>query len=118
MLRNSAAVFESVDSRHRAHLALYHKGQLMSTARIFCPKCTYAPRPTDRWVCVTSCGCHWNTFDTGGQCPSCHKQWHETCCPACVQWSPHDAWYHDEGWSPEKERELEEIGADLVEVGG
>lgn len=89
----------------------------MSGTKIFCPKCEYAPRPFDVWICTGACRTVWNTFETGGQCPACHKQWRETCCPACSRWSPHEDWYHEEVWDAAKEHELEEAGAELVEVG-
>ncbi len=59
--------------------------------RIRCPKCGWSPRREDRWMC--SCRHVWNTFDTGGVCPACLKQWTETCCLACHKWSPHSDWY-------------------------
>ncbi|WP_224245262.1 hypothetical protein [Hyalangium gracile] len=59
--------------------------------RIRCPKCAWRPRKADRWSC--RCGCAWNTFDTGGQCPQCHRQWRHTQCLRCQGWSPHEDWY-------------------------
>lgn len=35
----------------------------------------------------------WNTFDTAGKCPRCHKQWEVTQCLACHCYSPHLDWY-------------------------
>ncbi len=64
--------------------------------KIYCPKCRWEPRPSDRWFCETACRCQWNTFDTGGVCPQCGKQWEETACPACGAWSRHADWYHEE----------------------
>lgn len=46
--------------------------------KIACPKCDWEPSPSDMWQC--SCGHNWHTFDTGGRCPACNKQWAETCC--------------------------------------
>ncbi len=60
-------------------------------ARIRCPRCGYRPRKTDRWSCT--CEFVWNTFDTGGQCPRCQRQWESTGCPACRTWSRHKDWY-------------------------
>jgi hypothetical protein len=60
-------------------------------SRIRCPVCGWAPAAEDRWVC--ECGHQWNTFDTGGVCPSCLLKWAFTCCPACHLWSPHSDWY-------------------------
>lgn len=59
--------------------------------RIRCPRCKWEPSARDTWAC--SCGHGWNTFDTGGLCPACGKQWSETQCPRCAAWSPHRAWY-------------------------
>jgi hypothetical protein len=59
--------------------------------RIRCPLCGWTPRAHDRWRC--SCGHHWNTFDTGGVCPACLRQWTEACCLRCHKWSPHSDWY-------------------------
>lgn len=38
----------------------------------------------------------WNTFDTHGVCPACNKQWTETACLRCHQWSYHDDWYEQD----------------------
>jgi hypothetical protein len=58
---------------------------------IRCPKCEWKPRKRDRWQC--QCGHRWNTFDTGGVCPACLRQWSDTQCLQCHQWSPHSDWY-------------------------
>lgn len=63
-------------------------------ARTRCPKCGWRPRKSDLWSCV--CGCSWNTFDTGGKCPECQAQWHDTQCLRCHRWSPHLDWYTTE----------------------
>lgn len=64
--------------------------------QIACPKCKWEPDAGSRWVCGPGgCGHSWNTFETMGRCPACHKQWKETSCHACLQWSPHLDWYHD-----------------------
>ena len=61
---------------------------------IRCPKCGWRPRAQDRWMCApTGCGHVWNTFDTGGICPNCGRQWLQTACLACHRWSPHPDWY-------------------------
>lgn len=62
--------------------------------KIQCPRCHWKPGPDDVWSCT--CGHSWNTFDTHGRCPSCGKQWMETQCPHCGEWSPHEAWYVDD----------------------
>jgi len=59
--------------------------------RIKCPLCGWTPAAHHLWMC--SCRYLWNTFDTGGVCPKCLKQWTETACLECHQWSPHSAWY-------------------------
>ena len=59
--------------------------------RIRCPKCGWRPRKVDRWGC--RCGCSWNTFETGGRCPECDKQWRHTQCLRCHEWSLHEDWY-------------------------
>ncbi len=58
---------------------------------IRCPKCAWRPRKRDRWRC--ECGHSWNTFDTGGVCPGCMREWKDTQCLKCKQWSPHSEWY-------------------------
>jgi hypothetical protein len=67
----------------------------MKEVKIFCPKCKWVPGPADRWMCEWACGCVWNTFETCGVCPRCGKNWEDTCCLACQQWSRHAEWYHE-----------------------
>ncbi len=59
--------------------------------RVRCPKCNWSPGAKDLWICK----CHhvWNTFDTGGVCPSCLYQWKVTQCLSCKQVSNHSDWY-------------------------
>src|SRR6266480_2228198 len=47
-----------------------------SSAVIRCPLCRWCPRERDYWCCT--CGHSWNTFGTGGVCPTCLQQWKET----------------------------------------
>jgi hypothetical protein len=61
--------------------------------RIRCPRCGWEPQKHDRWFCDPGCHCRWNTFDTAGVCPECAKQWDQTACLSCHQWSPHAEWY-------------------------
>ena len=75
----------------------------MRNVRIFCPKCEWVPQPADRWMCLPSCGCEWNTFETCGVCPGCGKDWKDTMCLACNGWSPHIEWYHEQALVEEKE---------------
>ena len=62
-----------------------------SGPRIRCPLCKWSPGNEDEWEC--SCGRSWNTFDTGGVCPGCLRQWESTQCLSCHGWSAHSAWY-------------------------
>ena len=62
--------------------------------RIRCPSCGWEPGRHDRWACT--CLHLWNTFDTGGVCPACGREWAETQCPRCNSWSRHLEWYADE----------------------
>lgn len=80
--------------------------------KIYCPKCHWQPRPSDRWNCEPSCEHSWNTFDTRGQCPKCLKQWHKTQCFRCTQYSPYGTWYHED---PEEIARLERL-VDIAEV--
>jgi len=61
--------------------------------RIRCPKCQWEPARSDRWRCSPGCDEVWNTFETRGRCPGCNKQWTETVCLRCNEWSRHDDWY-------------------------
>jgi hypothetical protein len=67
-------------------------------SRIRCPRCSWEPRPFDRWAC--SCLHAWNTFETGGVCPACDRRWVETQCLQCLQWSPHQDWYVEDPETP------------------
>jgi len=62
--------------------------------RIRCPLCGWQPTKDDRWAC--KCLHVWNTFDTGGVCPSCLYQWKDTQCLKCGRFSPHSQWYSSE----------------------
>ena len=85
-------------------LALVHTRKDVRTdigdfgVRIRCPECRWRPARHDRWQC--DCGHLWNTFETGGRCPECLKQWKHTKCPRCAVWSPHDEWYAPESRTP------------------
>jgi len=67
----------------------------MENTKIACPKCSWEPSADSHWGCT--CGHMWNTFDTGGTCPVCDRQWKDTQCLSCQQWSPHLDWYLDLG---------------------
>jgi hypothetical protein len=60
---------------------------------IRCPQCGWRPDKGATWTCSPGCGHQWNTFETRGHCPECAKQWVETACLKCGQWSRHDDWY-------------------------
>ena len=84
-------------------------------SRIYCPVCSWAPRPHDRWQCRPGCYMVWNTFETHALCPGCHKQWAVTACLACGIASLHEDWYHDDQQGSEQEsisrnREEERVG--------
>ncbi len=82
----------------------------MAEVKIACPKCNWEPTPTDQWSCT--CGHSWHTFDTAGRCPSCAKQWEETCCHppeagGCGLWSQHLDWYRNlDGWLLEEIKKI------------
>jgi hypothetical protein len=65
--------------------------------RIRCPLCEWQPAKSDTWSCnPDGCGQIWNTFETGGVCPSCQRQWERTACLRCGRWSLHDLWYESD----------------------
>ena len=64
--------------------------------RIRCPRCAWEPAQHDRWRCEPGCGFVWNTFQTRGVCPGCARQWTETACLRCHEWSRHDDWYAED----------------------
>lgn len=75
------------------------------TKKIRCPICGWSPSSTSRWTCwdcehpeyfYGGCGTEWNTFDTGGLCPTCSHQWTWTSCLSCWGWSKHVDWYVDD----------------------
>ena len=67
----------------------------MDELKIRCPKCNWEPDGKPYWQCT--CGNVWDTFSTGGRCPSCTKVWKETQCildaGGCNKMSPHLDWY-------------------------
>jgi hypothetical protein len=69
---------------------------------IRCPLCKWRPVRDDFWECCDcdhpeyfhgGCGTEWNTFETGGKCPTCAHQWTWTSCQNCWMWSKHNDWY-------------------------
>jgi hypothetical protein len=84
--------------------------------KIECPKCAWEPKADSLWSC--SCGHAWNTFDTGGQCPSCKIVWEHTQCLSpweggCEQWSLHLDWY--KGLDKHVEEEVKEVQIQVLE---
>jgi hypothetical protein len=86
----------------------------MNDIRIRCPKCKWQPDGGPHWQCT--CGCQWNTFDTGARCPACGKVWQYTQCVdpligGCERISPHLDWYDGlDDVVRELEREWAEVG--------
>ena len=78
---------------HRRAPAVENRGVDRDGQRIRCPRCGWEPRKHDRWYCDPGCRNHWNTFETAGICPQCSKEWDQTACLSCHQWSPHADWY-------------------------
>jgi hypothetical protein len=58
---------------------------------IRCPVCSWRPQKHDTWMCNPGCGHVWNTFETRGCCPECSKQWYQTACLRCGEWSLHES---------------------------
>lgn len=86
----------------------------MAEVRIACPKCDWEPDGRPYWAC--DCGHIWNTFDTGGRCPSCRKQWEWTQCiqiaGGCNETSPHLDWYRGlDEWLREELAKIRELAA-------
>ena len=65
---------------------------------IGCPLCGWVP--TKGWLWACTCGHQWDTFETGGVCPACAKQWNTTGCYRCHRSSPHTDWYRSTQSSP------------------
>lgn len=72
---------------------------------IRCPICTWRPSRSSHWTCwdcdhpeyfFNGCGTEWNTFETGGVCPTCAHRWAWTSCLSCWSWSKHVDWYENE----------------------
>ena len=82
--------------------------------KIYCPVCSWAPTPHDRWQCRPGCFTIWNTFDTHGCCPGCHKVWDVTQCLACSVTSLHEEWYHDDEEEIDRATEVAEREEVLV----
>jgi len=88
----------------KAHDAI-HKAQIAATFEVYgkknvptiiqCPKCKWIHDNRTYWKCDPGCG-HgpFDTFEFLGKCPNCAKQWEDTRCPHCHQWSPHRSWYN------------------------
>jgi hypothetical protein len=83
--RSATALPGRPETAHRG------KGSDEGDGRIRCPLCKWEPGADSRWMCT--CRTIWNTFDTGGVCPGCLKQWTRTACLRCHRWSAHSDWY-------------------------
>ena len=66
----------------------------MSKPEVYCPKCKWKPIAGAYWMCLPVCGTEWDTFATGGVCPTCGEVFEYTQCLRCEQLSPHKDWYH------------------------
>ncbi len=66
--------------------------QIKTEGYIWCPLCRWEPDENNEWYC-DNCGTYWNTFRTGGRCPTCQKLWTETVCLKCQKTSSHRSWY-------------------------
>ena len=60
-------------------------------------------------MCLPACGTQWNTFDTGGVCPTCGEVFEYTQCLRCALLSPHKAWYHYPDGEQTAQQQTEEI---------
>jgi Zn-dependent protease len=61
-----------------------------------CPSCRSAPLLGDVWACGR-CGSSFDTFETGGRCPSCGAEFGETRCADCGHSSPIAGWLRAAG---------------------
>ncbi|HEY3742391.1 MAG TPA: hypothetical protein VGL53_21220 [Bryobacteraceae bacterium] len=90
-----STIYQAKQGNPRSDFSIKPKSEKKKKASggggIRCPKCRWTPRRFDTWMC--HCRTVWNTFDTRGKCPGCGFQWTQTNCPACREWSPHEAWY-------------------------
>lgn len=91
LLHRAPVLFKRDPSNLRLNEILDRLAVRTGPPRIRCPACRWEPKREDLWMCV--CLYSWNTFDTGGVCPSCDRRWTETQCPKCHVWSKHEDWY-------------------------
>ena len=94
MMEPLVLLFKGDPDRLRPPKTRSRAGGRAGRPRIRCPECAWEPQRGDRWSC--ECLHSWNTFDTGGVCPSCDRTWTETQCPKCHVWSRHLDWYADD----------------------
>ena len=80
--------------KRRPPVTIEERGTRPGRPRIRCPRCDWEPGRDHVWMCT--CLHVWNTFETGGICPECGRQWQETQCARCKAWSPHADWYADD----------------------
>ena len=88
------------------------------TTKIFCPRCSWAPTPLDRWICLPGCHTVWNTFETNAWCPGCQMRWQVTWCHACGLGSPHEDWYHDDESDADHDSDVTEREEELAAPAG
>ncbi len=82
--------------------------------QIACPKCDWEPDGRPHWRC-DNCLTRFDTFETTAICPNCKKQFKDTQCISCAEFSPHLDWYrHLDAWLLlELEKIREQILADV-----
>ncbi len=87
----------------------------MEKGKIYCPKCEWEPDALSVWQCLPVCGTVWNTFATGGVCPTCGEVFKQTQCRRCGHFSLHLEWYHHtEDTQSEKKDKVNEPKKELV----
>ena len=83
--------------------------------KIECPLCKWEPDGKPYWVC-SKCETQWNTFSTGGVCPSpsCMHKHKDTQCISCQKHSPHIDWY--KGLDKSLEQLLKEVESIEIKI--
>ncbi len=76
--------------------------------QIACPKCDWEPDGHAHWVC-DHCATRFDTFETTAICPNCKKQFEDTQCISCTEFSPHLDWYRNlDAWLLEQLERIRE----------
>ena len=79
--------------------------------KIACPKCEWEPDGKPYWHC-DNCQARFDTFETTAICPNCRKQFRDTQCIACREFSPHPDWYRNlDAWLREQLARIREAVA-------